>query len=252
MYLIRHGQTDWNDEGRYQGRTDSTLDAIGQAQAARLAAALSRALLTAVYTSALSRARATAEAIAAPHALPIIVVEQLGEVALGAWEGMTAAEIREQFGPDVLDRRLEDPHFAPPGGETLAALQARALRPSARSSAAIPGRRSRSSRTVPSTRRSCLRCWARRSRAPEVFASQTARSTCWSSTDRGPGCSSSTRRRISRTWPRASGRLRPSREPEEHRQREERACPRDRRNEAHPERVASIVPQREQRPQRHR
>lgn len=128
MYLIRHGQTDWNDEGRYQGRTDSTLDAIGQAQAARLAAALSRALLTAVYTSALSRARATAEAIAAPHALPIIVVEQLGEVALGAWEGMTAAEIREQFGPDVLDRRLEDPHFAPPGGETLAALQARALR----------------------------------------------------------------------------------------------------------------------------
>jgi len=128
IYLVRHGQTDWNAEERYQGRIDSTLSAYGRTQAVLVAATLAAAPLRAIYSSPLSRAHDTAAAIAARHGLPVRTLDDLREVGLGEWEGLTAAEITARFG-DVLRGRRRDPEgVVPGGGETLARLQARGLK----------------------------------------------------------------------------------------------------------------------------
>jgi alpha-ribazole phosphatase len=128
VYLVRHGQTLWNAEGRYQGRIDSALSPLGRSQAARLARALAAAPFAAVYSSPLVRAWDTALVIAASHRLSVVPVEELREIALGAWEGLTEEEITRRFG-DVVARRRRDPErVVPEGGESLAQVQARAMR----------------------------------------------------------------------------------------------------------------------------
>ena len=127
MYLIRHGQTDWNAEGRYQGQTDSQLSTLGRAQAGQLARALASHPLAAVYSSPLSRALHTAQAIAAPHGLPVRTVDLLREIGLGVWERLTELEINEKFGRVLEVRRLDPLGVIPHGGETLAAVQARGM-----------------------------------------------------------------------------------------------------------------------------
>jgi len=128
VYLVRHGQTLWNAEGRHQGKMDSALSALGRSQAALLARALAPVPLAAVYSSPLSRAWETALVIAAPHRLSVAPVAELREISLGAWEGLTEGEITQRFG-DVVARRRGDPiGVVPPGGESLAQVQARALR----------------------------------------------------------------------------------------------------------------------------
>ncbi len=127
FYLIRHGQTDWNAERRYQGQIDSRLSEVGRAQAAQLAHVLARIPLRAVYSSPLSRALRTAEAIAGPHDLRVVTMELLGEVRLGDWEGLTVAEIVSRFGPIYEARRRDPERVTPRGGETLAELGARAM-----------------------------------------------------------------------------------------------------------------------------
>jgi broad specificity phosphatase PhoE len=128
VYLIRHGQTEWNSEGRHQGRTDSALSALGRSQVARLARALAPVPFEAVYTSPLARALDTARAIAAPHNLSVVTVDDLHEIELGTWEGLTEAEITARFG-DVVARRRQDPEgVVPDGGESLFDVQARATR----------------------------------------------------------------------------------------------------------------------------
>jgi alpha-ribazole phosphatase len=127
LYLIRHGETDWNVEGRHQGQFDSSLSERGRAQTACLAEALARVPFRAIYTSPLSRSREAALAIAARHALPVIALDGLREVAMGEWEGMTEAEINERFGPVLTARRKDPEHVTPGGGESLPALQARGL-----------------------------------------------------------------------------------------------------------------------------
>jgi alpha-ribazole phosphatase len=128
VYLVRHGQTLWNAEGRYQGKMDSALSPLGRSQAARLARALAGAPFAAIYSSPLVRAWDTALVIAAPHRLPVVPVEELHEIFLGAWEGLTEGEITRRFG-DVIARRRRDPErVVPDGGESLAQVQARATR----------------------------------------------------------------------------------------------------------------------------
>jgi broad specificity phosphatase PhoE len=119
IYLIRHGQTVWNAEGRFQGQTDSVLSDLGHRQAARLAGVLARVPLSAIYSSPLSRARRTAEVIANPHGLPVVEVADLREIGMGVWEGLTAAEITQRFGPVLEPRRRNPEWVAPQGGETL-------------------------------------------------------------------------------------------------------------------------------------
>ena len=97
VYLARHGQSDWNAAGRWQGHADRPLTALGLRQAAELAEELASIPLDAVYSSDLRRARETAEAVAAPRGQTVVVLRELREVDVGSWSGLTRAEARERF-----------------------------------------------------------------------------------------------------------------------------------------------------------
>jgi broad specificity phosphatase PhoE len=92
LLLVRHGETDWNAEGRLQGHTDRPLNDFGRRQAGALADRLAGDGITAVYTSDLSRARETAEIVAGRLGLPVVVDPDLRERNWGNWEGLTGSE----------------------------------------------------------------------------------------------------------------------------------------------------------------
>jgi broad specificity phosphatase PhoE len=92
LLLVRHGETDWNAEGRLQGHTDRPLNDFGRRQAKALAGRLEGDGITAVYASDLSRARETAEILAERLRLPVATDPDLRERNWGTWEGLTGAE----------------------------------------------------------------------------------------------------------------------------------------------------------------
>jgi probable phosphoglycerate mutase len=106
ILLARHGETDWNLEGRFQGHADPPLNATGRAQAAELGAELMAVELAAVYTSPLRRALETAQLVAAEHGLEPIPLDALREVDVGSWQGLTRAEIEARF-PEQFARWLD-------------------------------------------------------------------------------------------------------------------------------------------------
>ncbi len=127
IYLVRHGQTGWNAEGRLCGSSDVPLSEEGFAQARRLANRLVSVPLDAIYSSPLLRARQTAELIASLHGLPVILESALREVDYGDWEGLAVATVANQF-PEQERLRREDPlRFVPPNGEPMAAFAQRVI-----------------------------------------------------------------------------------------------------------------------------
>jgi broad specificity phosphatase PhoE len=124
-YLVRHGQTDSNAEGRLQGHTDTNLNAEGRRQAEALAARLAPISFAAAYTSDLSRTRETAGAILDGRSGKFESLPDLREASHGAWEGLTYDEARER---DVAayERLMESGanFLAPfaPGGESVSQL----------------------------------------------------------------------------------------------------------------------------------
>lgn len=139
LVLIRHGATEWNQDGRYQGHSDPPLSAAGLAQAAELARGLRHLQLSALYASDLQRATATATPLARAHNLSVQLDPRLRELHFGAWEGRPAAAVW------ATDRERQaawyaDPiHRAPPGGETVAMLWERVCPALAQIAAAHPG-----------------------------------------------------------------------------------------------------------------
>jgi broad specificity phosphatase PhoE len=109
VYLARHGQSDWNAAGRWQGHADRPLTELGLRQAAELAVALAGVPLDAVYSSDLRRARETAEAVAAPRGLAVTARAELREVDVGSWSGLTRAEAKERF-PEAFGRWTDGGH----------------------------------------------------------------------------------------------------------------------------------------------
>jgi len=97
LYLVRHGETDWNAQGRWQGQEDIPLNGRGVEQATAAAGRLARVGLTALYSSDLERAWRTAEAIGATCGLRAVADAGLREVDVGSWRGVTLAEARERF-----------------------------------------------------------------------------------------------------------------------------------------------------------
>jgi broad specificity phosphatase PhoE len=92
LLLVRHGETDWNAEGKLQGHTDRPLNEYGRRQAQALAEQLAGDSIDAVYASDLSRARETAEILGAKLGLPVVVDPDLREKNWGNWEGLTSDE----------------------------------------------------------------------------------------------------------------------------------------------------------------
>ncbi len=125
LWLVRHGQTDWNLQGRYQGNVDLPLNATGEAQARALAAEMDGARLQAIYTSDLQRAHTTAQILAEGSHAPLFVEPQLREVRLGAWEGLVVAEIQRRYGDAWQERQTAPLHARPPQGESIYDVAAR-------------------------------------------------------------------------------------------------------------------------------
>jgi broad specificity phosphatase PhoE len=126
LVLIRHGETAWNSEGRYQGHSDTALSSAGVRAAEDLALALRAVPARRVLSSPLRRAAETAAIVAAPHALAVEQIEDLREMGFGEWEGRTQDEVRGLW-PEALRRWKREPQAAQPGDETLAQVQARIL-----------------------------------------------------------------------------------------------------------------------------
>ena len=128
LYLLRHGQTDWNVAGRSQGRLDSPLTELGRAQAQAHARTLADVSFMYAYTSPLGRAVATAELVLAGRDVPLTRLDDLAELDCGAVSGFTLDERQSRF-PEVAEQRDRDVFNTPfPGGESYASALPRVQR----------------------------------------------------------------------------------------------------------------------------
>ncbi|WP_296138287.1 histidine phosphatase family protein [uncultured Tessaracoccus sp.] len=95
LIVLRHGETSWNRDGRWQGQADVELSDVGRAQARAAARHLADVHVDAVWSSPLARALETARTVAHPHGLDVHVDDRLGEINVGEWAGRTVAEVCE-------------------------------------------------------------------------------------------------------------------------------------------------------------
>jgi broad specificity phosphatase PhoE len=124
IHLVRHGETDWNRELRWQGHSDPPLNDRGRRQARALADALDGTRLAAVYSSDLSRASETAEIVASRFDLRVAVDSGLREIDVGSWEGLTLEEIEARF-PEAVTRWEQKGAHGWEGGESHDQMAAR-------------------------------------------------------------------------------------------------------------------------------
>lgn len=135
LYLIRHGVTDWNIQGRLQGHSDIPLNELGVKQAEALARRLKDEAWSAVWSSDLLRARQTAEPLLRYTGLSLRIDPQLRERNLGPLEGLTLEEVRRRFpGYPASDVPM-------PGVESRAQLRERAMAAVIRLAESHPGQR---------------------------------------------------------------------------------------------------------------
>ena len=136
LLLVRHGETDWNADGRLQGQTDRPLSEFGRRQARQLADELAAEELEAIYASDLSRARETAEMVGERLGLATVLDPDLREKDWGTWEGLTAVERdRVEFVGESTEahqerilhalRRIAERH---PGGRVLVVTHGGSMR----------------------------------------------------------------------------------------------------------------------------
>jgi len=117
--MVRHGQTDWNVEGRYQGQVDIPLNDAGLQQAQELAKQLEEVHFDAIFSSNLKRASQTAMCVATLKNMEIQYDFRLREISQGVWEGMLFSDVVQYYEKEVEKRRLEPLTTRPPGGETV-------------------------------------------------------------------------------------------------------------------------------------
>jgi probable phosphoglycerate mutase len=129
LVLWRHGRTEWNAEGRFQGQLDPPLDEKGRRQAALAAPYVAAGLTpedTVVVSSDLVRAADTARALTGMLGVPVRLDERLREHGMGCWEGLTRGEVADRFPEQYADWTAGRPVHGR-GGESPDAVAARAL-----------------------------------------------------------------------------------------------------------------------------
>jgi broad specificity phosphatase PhoE len=139
ILLARHGESDWNRAGRWQGQADRPLTELGREQAQALAARLEDTELDAIYSSDLRRARETAEIVATAKGLEVTSVPELREVDVGSWSGLSRAEAERRF-PEGF-ARWQGGGEGWTDGETYQDLGDRVVRAVSRIAADHPGGR---------------------------------------------------------------------------------------------------------------
>ena len=127
IFLLRHGLTDWNAARRCQGITDIPLNAEGIAQAQTLAARCASLSIERIYHSPLSRAAKTAELVADACHAPLIPCDDLREVCLGAFQGLTREQSLAAYPTEATAYFADPESVTPPDGESMSAVQRRAL-----------------------------------------------------------------------------------------------------------------------------
>ena len=119
VYIIRHGETEWNLKGIHQGHKNSELTQKGKEQADRLGQRFKESNLAfnSIYSSDLGRSLDTAQRICEPigQKEQIIKIECLRERALGVLEGLTYDEIKEKLPKDYLEHTSGNPNYKPDG-----------------------------------------------------------------------------------------------------------------------------------------
>jgi phosphoserine phosphatase len=125
VYVVRHGESEANREGRYQGRHDSPLSALGHRQAAALANALTASKVACVISSPLRRCIETALPVAARLGVALECDDRVVEIAHGTWEGRLRAEVEREDAARMHAWRKAPQHVRFDGGESLADVDAR-------------------------------------------------------------------------------------------------------------------------------
>ena len=126
--LVRHGETEWNAQGRMMGTAPIGLSDNGVRQARLLAERLKETDLSAIYSSDMIRARDTADAIVAGRDLQVHLTADLRERGYGRWEGLTHREIQDRDPEEFVQWRQGVEQFTPPDGESLGDVVARVSR----------------------------------------------------------------------------------------------------------------------------
>ncbi len=125
LYIVRHGETEWNAQGRIQGHSDIALSDKGRDQARTVARRLQDCAFDAAYSSDLSRTRETAEVILGDSGPPLQTTRMLREYHKGVFEGLTVHEYAREY-PNLYEASLvNDLDFAPTGGESIRECSAR-------------------------------------------------------------------------------------------------------------------------------
>ncbi len=140
IYLLRHGDVVASNTRRFIGHLDVPLSELGERQCARQAERLRAVPLAAVFTSDLVRARRSGDIIASPHGVAPTAVPELREMAMGRWEGLTAAEIEAREPGAFADWMSRIGEFPFPEGESVPDLASRAWPAFAAIAREFPGR----------------------------------------------------------------------------------------------------------------
>ncbi|MBI4674420.1 MAG: alpha-ribazole phosphatase [Chloroflexi bacterium] len=119
LYLVRHGESAWNQRRVYTGQQDVPLSELGQRQAAQLAEHLAETPLAEIYASPLKRANDTVQPLAKLKHQNITLDARLAEIHHGAWEGNSASEVRTQYAAEYLAWRTQPHRVQMPEGESL-------------------------------------------------------------------------------------------------------------------------------------
>jgi probable phosphoglycerate mutase len=139
--LIRHGETIWNVERRFQGQQDSPLTMLGRAQAEAVATYVRAYAPTALYSSDLTRTLQTAQPMAHATGLTVVPEPALRERNLGIFEGLTQAEIEPRYAQDYARYVAREPEYVIPSGESLQQLSQRSMEIMERLARRHPGER---------------------------------------------------------------------------------------------------------------